>query len=444
MHLKQTVLTVSTRSAYAVKTAFTRSRPKALSSKLALSEKSGRRELDRLAVFLNVFLIANFLALSLITPSTAGPGLSTSVSPKQTEVRETSADRPKHKKSVSGQPVEQRTELAEETISKEHTETSSDSLQETGARSDTSSSEASVEAQSPQSAEDEPGKDIKDIEATTAGEDAQANRLQANESLDHYELSKFYTSQWDYEMAEVELEAAIMYLPTLKIAHRDYAIVSLLRGHPLRALAELMMVVGLGDPIPFTNEEKAELKVKAAKLHYRKALAYGKKEQWANAVSELKWALGFSPKNAAIQRSLAFAYASSGDLDAAEKEYMNSFNTDPTDGFAHADFAFVLSDNGKDEHAMSELTEAVKLEPKAAALHVDLGWLAERRGDFETAKNEINKAIEFSPHHAVLWAHLGRLLERQGKSIEAQSAYMKALAIDPLQDNVKKRLDHLN
>jgi Tfp pilus assembly protein PilF len=264
-----------------------------------------------------------------------------------------------------------------------------------------------------------------------------------NEALDHYELAKFYSSKWDNEMAEIELEAAIMYAPALKVAHRDYCLVSLLRGHPLRALAELMMVVGLGDPIPLSDEEKTALKAKAAKLHYRKALAYGRKEEWTNAISELNWAMNFSPNNAAIIRSLAFAYASSGDFDAAEKEYSVGFQSDPTDAFSHADFAFFLSDQGKDERALNELSQAVKLEPKAAALHVDLGWLAERKGDFETARNEIRQAITLSPGHAGLWAHLGRVLERQGKPAEAKTAYAQALAIDPQHTEARKRLDQL-
>ena len=67
-----------------------------------------------------------------------------------------------------------------------------------------------------------------------------------NQGLNHYNLGRFYFTHWQLPLAEVEYEVSIMYAPAMKIAHRDYCLVSLLRGHPLRALAEMMMVVGLG------------------------------------------------------------------------------------------------------------------------------------------------------------------------------------------------------
>ncbi len=271
--------------------------------------------------------------------------------------------------------------------------------------------------------------------------DAAAEQLAQTQALDHFDLARFYFSQFDLKMSELELEAAIMYMPLMKAAHRDYCVVSLLTGHPLRSVAELMMVCGLGEPVPFTASEKVELKARGAKLHYRKALEYGKKEKWDNAIAELQWALDFTPTNSAIKRSLAFALGSKGEFDMAEETYKDSLVENPADPYAHADFAYLLSDKGDQNQAFSQLAQAVRLAPDAAALHVDLAWMAETKGDFKLASAELEQAIKISPKHAGLWAHLGRVEERKGDVDGAVAAYNRALNVDPGQFEAKRRLE---
>lgn len=269
----------------------------------------------------------------------------------------------------------------------------------------------------------------------------EALQLANAEAMDHFDMSRFYLSQWDLELCEVELETAIMHSPTLKIAHRDYCLVALLRGNPMRSVAELMLVVGLGEPIPLTAEESEALKKRAAKLHYRKALQYGKENRWDNAISEIQWALSYQPDSAAFQRSLAFAYASHGDFDLAEKTYAESFESNPDDAYSHADFAYMLSNKGQDKRALSQMAEAIKLAPNSAALHVDMAWLAETKGDFSSSEAELKEAIKIMPNYAGLWAHLGRVYERQGKNSDAKGAYERAIVLDGGQAEAKRRLE---
>lgn len=265
-----------------------------------------------------------------------------------------------------------------------------------------------------------------------------------NEAADHYDLARHYIHKFDWEMSEVELEAAIMCVPNLKAAHRDYCVVSLMRGQPMRSLAEFMMVVGLGDAIPLNAEEKKELKDKAAKMHYQKGLAYGVARKWKSATPEFQWALFYAPNSAAVTHSLAFSYAAEGDFEKAEKLYVQASNLDPNNSYTHADFAILLSDHGDKHKAMEELAKAVRLSPDVAALHVDMAWLAESSGDLNTAESEFNRAVQLSPKHAGLWSHLGRVEERLGKAGDAKNAYSEALAVDPQDDEAKARLAALS
>ena len=264
-----------------------------------------------------------------------------------------------------------------------------------------------------------------------------------NEAVQHFDASRVYFSGGNSEMAELELQAAIMDSPDIKAFHRDYCLLSILRGHPMRALAEAMMVVGLGDPIPLSDKQVEKLRDRGCKLHYRRGLELEQKQKWKDAITEFQWALEYRPNNAKVMRSMAFANASSGNIELAEKQYGSSFSADPAEAYGHADFAYLLAETGKGGEALKQLEEAVKLQPKVAALHIDLGWMAESKGDLGEAEGEFATAVKLSPKHASLWTHLGKLLARQGKAEQAAEAYKTALALDPEATDAQHGLDSL-
>lgn len=264
-----------------------------------------------------------------------------------------------------------------------------------------------------------------------------------NLALKHWERSEKYYRNWDWKMCELELELAIMEWPQMQIAHRDLCVLSFLQFNWPRSIAEFMMTVGLGDPIPLNAEEVEKLTNTAMVKHYNKGMEFARKEDWKNTIEELSRAAELKPGNSVVQRSLAFAYANSGDFKAAEQCYERTFSLAPSDGSSHADFAYMLADQGKMGEAQKQLEEAVKSSPDTAAYHVDLCWVAESRGDFTTACDELKRAVELSPKHPGLWTHLGRIYEAKGEKEQAVEAYQKALWLDPQQADAKAALGKL-
>lgn len=264
--------------------------------------------------------------------------------------------------------------------------------------------------------------------------------LGQNEAIRHYEAAHFYMSKWNPEMAEIELRSAIMYLPDMKVAHRDYCLVAILRAKPLRALAEFMMVVGLGDPIPLSEKQKRSLREEAAGLHYNKGLEHAGANHWREAITELLWAKKYTPLDPAVHRSLAFAYASNKQFEHAQEEYQTTLELDPHDGLAHADYAVFLSEKGKHKNAYDQMKIAVANNPDVAALHVDLGWMAESRGDFGEAAGEFDRAVQLLPEQPSLWTQLGNVRVKAGDRDGAKSAFEKALTLDKNSEAAAKGL----
>lgn len=268
-----------------------------------------------------------------------------------------------------------------------------------------------------------------EIDMRTSGqieeENAAAVKLVEEEGARHYYLAHFYQDNWDLNLATAEYEEAISYTPDMKIAHRDLCWVSLLMGNLPRCIAEFMMVVGLGEPIAYTDAEKTDLNHKALALHYKKGLEYARLSDWRNSQNELNWALTYDESDWAVHRSLAFVYASQGNYKQAEEEYQEALRLKPA------------------EIGAEQLADATGSSPNAA-VYIDLGFVAETRGDYATATAELRKALELRPQDAGLWARLGHLLERQGKPVEAEAAYNMAVNIDPTEmDNLRDDITRL-
>jgi Flp pilus assembly protein TadD len=275
-------------------------------------------------------------------------------------------------------------------------------------------------------------------------EEEEANiEKQHDSAIFHWNLSKQYYKQNDIDLTETELDLAVLNWPEMQVAHRDLCVLSMLRFNVGRCIAEFMMTVGLGDPVPMTESEGNKLKEDGMIKHYKKGLVYARQEAWPKVVNELELAANLVPTDFAVQRSLAYAYGNIGNFEKAEEHYKQTFDLAPSDGSSRADLAYLLAKNGKVDAAKKEMEEAVKTQPKAAAYHVDLSWMAESDGDLQTASKEMQTALGLSPKHANLWAHLGRLFEKQGDKSQAVEAYTKALSLDPQLADAKEALAKL-
>ena len=310
------------------------------------------------------------------------------------------------------------------------------------------SAESATAANSEQSAQDLSTEEAKEAALSKSvqlkmEEEEQSIEKQHDSAILHWNLSKQYYKQNDIDLTETELDLAVLNWPEMQVAHRDLCVLSMLRFNLGRCIAEFMMTVGLGDPVPLTEAEGNKLKEDGMIKHYKKGLYYARQEAWPKVVNELEIAANLVPSDFAVQRSLAYAYGNIGNFEKAEEHYKQTFDLAPSDGSSRADLAYLLARNGKVGAAKKEMEEAVKTQPKAAAYHVDLSWMAESDGDLQTASKELQTAVGLSPKHAKLWAHLGRLFEKQGDKSQAVEAYTKALSLDPQLDDAKEALEKL-
>jgi predicted TPR repeat methyltransferase len=154
-----------------------------------------------------------------------------------------------------------------------------------------------------------------------------------------------------------------------------------------------------------------------------------------------------------------------GDLQAAERGYLEALRCEPASGVAWNALGTVLMDGNRLEEAEQAFDKASCSEPSHAPALYNLGRLRQLRGDFHGAltayealiKEEpgygpawnnlgtvhralgdpdlafscFSKAVKYEPEMAEAWNNLGVAMDREDRTAEAMEAYKKALGIRP-------------
>ncbi|MBI4716999.1 MAG: tetratricopeptide repeat protein [Planctomycetes bacterium] len=133
----------------------------------------------------------------------------------------------------------------------------------------------------------------------------------------------------------------------------------------------------------------------------------------------------------AAHQGLAAMLAGVGDYPAAEQELRRAVAADPAAARAHRELGGVLVELGRLEEAVESLQEALRLSPRLRLAHYNLGTVLGRLGRFPQAVEMYERALVLAPDDADLHNNLGYALIRTGRLDEAQQRFERAVAIDP-------------
>jgi len=134
----------------------------------------------------------------------------------------------------------------------------------------------------------------------------------------------------------------------------------------------------------------------------------------------------------------AEARATTGDPDAALKEYERSLEQTPWEAGLRNNLAYLLSKLNRDtDRGLSLVNEALAREPANSVFYLDtLGWLQYRNGDLASAEENVRAAlrranIAWGESLAESMWHLAEILLSRGNKKDAESWYRIASFMDP-------------
>jgi len=175
--------------------------------------------------------------------------------------------------------------------------------------------------------------------------------------------------------------------------------------------------------------------VKAHPLHYGAWLNLGLLHlglrHFDKAIKAISRAAKLRPKDADVRRTLARAYAESGDLGVAVRTYGRAHKLAPRDANIVYDLAAALHSSGRNAEAEQRYRQAIALNPAFAAAYNDLGILYREVGRYEDALAMFEGAVKADPSIAAAKFNLGGALTECGRLDEARAAYEGAVDLAP-------------
>jgi tetratricopeptide (TPR) repeat protein len=156
------------------------------------------------------------------------------------------------------------------------------------------------------------------------------------------------------------------------------------------------------------------------------------------------------PGDARALFDLGFVEDSTGQQDAAERDYGRAIAADPKQFEAHAALGLLYAQTGRAEKALTEFQTASQLEPAShdnaakAQMWRSLAQL-QLSNDPAAAKQSLLKALQLAPgnERSADLVLTGQIAEANGDPEDAAIAYKRALAQDPASPGATSGLAHL-
>jgi tetratricopeptide (TPR) repeat protein len=168
-----------------------------------------------------------------------------------------------------------------------------------------------------------------------------------------------------------------------------------------------------------------------AMWHYHRGVAYARRENLDQAISEYRTTLQIKPHYAKGHYNLGYLLKKKGEPAGAIKHYTEAVRLNPDYVDAHVNIGLVLQEQGKTDDAIRHYKWALRIYPEHIKARNNLGNALQGMKRYAEAIEHYKKALEIEPTYAIAHKNLGIALTRQGRIDEAIRHYREALRIHP-------------
>jgi len=160
----------------------------------------------------------------------------------------------------------------------------------------------------------------------------------------------------------------------------------------------------------------------------------------AAAILEFERAVKADPDWPIAQGNLATLLFETGRLAEALQAFERWITTEPESVEPRLGFALASLMDSSPEKAIARFEEVLKLDPRNFRAHVALGETLLRRGDLAAAQGHLETAAQLEGRIPRVYNSLGEIYLRRGLKEQAAGAYRRSLAIEPGQEEIRRRL----
>lgn len=162
-----------------------------------------------------------------------------------------------------------------------------------------------------------------------------------------------------------------------------------------------------------------------------------------DAISSLERALELGFDDVRVHRSLAEAYARSGDLAASSQAWRRVLARSPSDNDAQSALALSLSMIALHSEALALLERVASALPSSVDHAIALGVACHRAGNLRSARVAFEAAVAIAPKSAEANYQLGLVLRAEGDRDAARFRFEKSALLAPTDQQTQRALSEI-
>jgi Tfp pilus assembly protein PilF len=220
----------------------------------------------------------------------------------------------------------------------------------------------------------------------------------------------------DWRTEEVLYQKTLAEQPDAQLIRTDLGLVYWNNGDAIGAEREWVQAMGPERPYVPTLDNLGMLRTV--------------QERYPEAIDLFQRAIRDSPLYAQAHKNLAAAYADTGKLADADREFRIAVELAPLNAGARNAYGHFLSDQGRDAEAEQQFRASIAADENGDA-EESLGEILIREGDAQQAQSAFAAALALDSSDSSAHFGLAAIFERQGRIAEAISEYRAALNGDP-------------
>jgi tetratricopeptide (TPR) repeat protein len=166
--------------------------------------------------------------------------------------------------------------------------------------------------------------------------------------------------------------------------------------------------------------------------HYYQGCLFEAFRRPLKAIDAYKLALLHEPQFVRAAACTAHLYASLGQLDNAERYFLETLRLDPANGEMHFNLGFIYDRQRKPEQAIAAFREAVRLKPGIDRAWYGLGMTYAGLGRHSEAAHALEEAGKLQPMSADVWYALGMASHHANVPDRVKEVVMHLHRFDPL------------
>jgi eukaryotic-like serine/threonine-protein kinase len=251
-----------------------------------------------------------------------------------------------------------------------------------------------------------------------------AIKLKADYGSPHHNLALILDRKGRLDDAIASCRAAMRADPQFAEPSNTLGTLLEKKGRVDEAIESYQQAISLRKKMP---RAEAHLAMSYANL----ALAHLSKHATDKAITELREAIRYQPRDAALHTKLGDVLLSQRQFGSAISAYREAVRLDPDRCGAWINLGAALTDTGMLDEAIAAFREAIRVKPHLPIAHVNLGVAYQLRGDAARAVETFRTAARLEPGNADYHYRLADSLRQAGHIRTAIDEYRKAIERRP-------------